>query len=95
MSDYVGRFGGDEYLVVLPDTDADSAQRKMDDIRRNFGAIEHDTGDASFTVTLSGGVAEYPDTETSHQLIAAADGALYSAKRAGRDRVLRAESEDQ
>ncbi len=95
LSDYVGRFGGDEYLVVLPDTDADSAQRKMDDIRRNFAAIEHDTGDASFTVTLSGGVAEYPETGTSHQLIAAADGALYSAKRAGRDRVLRAESEDQ
>ncbi len=95
LTDYVGRFGGDEYLVVLPDTDVESAQRTMDDIRRNFASIEHDTGDASFTVTVSGGVAEYPESGTSHQLIAAADGALYSAKRAGRNRVLRAESEDQ
>jgi len=88
LSDSVGRFGGDEYLVVLPETDAGAAQRKMDEIRRNFAAIEHDTGRASFSVTLSGGVAEYPAVPTSHQLIAAADAALYDAKRAGRDRVL-------
>lgn len=92
LSDSVGRFGGDEYLVVLPDTDAEAAHRTMDDIRRNFSAIEHDTGQSSFTVTLSGGVAEYPAAVTSHQLIAAADAALYGAKRAGRDRVFQAES---
>jgi diguanylate cyclase (GGDEF)-like protein len=93
LSDFIGRFGGDEYLVVLPDTDGDAAQRKMDDIRENFAAVEHDTGDTCFTVTVSGGVAEYPAAVTSHQLIAAADKALYRAKRAGRDRVFRAGSE--
>ena len=91
LSDSVGRFGGDECLVVLPETGAEAAQRKMDEIRRNFAAIEHDTGQASFSVTLSGGVAEYPAVPTSHQLIAAADAALYEAKRAGRDRVILAE----
>ncbi len=95
LSDFIGRFGGDEYLVLLPDTDGEAAQRKMDDIRENFAAIEHDTGDSSFTVTLSGGVAAYPDEVTTHQLIAAADKALYRAKRAGRDRVLLGESEEE
>jgi diguanylate cyclase (GGDEF)-like protein len=93
LSDSIGRFGGDEYLVVLPETGADAALRKLDDIRRNFAAIEHDTGTASFTVTVSGGVAEFPRAVTCHQLIAAADDALYRAKRAGRDRVLPADRE--
>ena len=65
----------------------------MDDIRQNFAAVEHDTGRTSFTVTVSGGVAEFPEAVTSHQLIAAADAALYRAKRAGRNRVFRAETE--
>lgn len=95
LSDAVGRFGGDEYLVVLPNSGAESAQKKMEGIRRNFSAIEHDTGDTSFTATLSGGVAGYPAAATSHQLIAAADAALYGAKRAGRDRVFRAEQGDE
>lgn len=90
LSDFVGRFGGDEYLIVFPDTDGDAAQNKLDDIRRNFSAVEHDTDRTSFTVTLSGGVAEFPEAVTSHQLISAADEALYRAKRAGRDRVFRA-----
>jgi len=88
MSDVLGRFGGDEYVVVLPDTDGTAAMEKMDDIRRNFSAIDHDTGHESFTATLSCGVAEFPAALTSHELIAAADEALYSAKRGGRNRVL-------
>jgi diguanylate cyclase (GGDEF)-like protein len=94
LSDFIGRFGGDEYLVVLPDTDGAAAQRTMDDIRENFASVEHDTGDTIFGVTLSAGVAEYPDAATSHQLISAADKALYRAKRAGRDRVFQAGSEE-
>jgi diguanylate cyclase (GGDEF)-like protein len=95
LSDSIGRFGGDEYLVVLPETDAEAAQHAMDDIRHNFAAVEHDTGHTSFTVTVSGGVADFPDAATSHQLIAAADGALYRAKRAGRNRVFRAEGDSE
>ena len=94
MSDVLGRFGGDEYVVVLPDTDGAAAMEKMDDIRRNFAAIEHDTGHGSFSVTLSCGVAEFPGALTSHELIAAADEALYRAKRGGRNQVQRAGKED-
>ena len=94
MSDVLGRFGGDEYVVVLPDTDGAAAMEKMDDIRRNFAAIDHETGRGSFSVTLSCGVGEFPAAPTSHELIAAADEALYRAKRGGRDRVLLAGDED-
>jgi diguanylate cyclase (GGDEF)-like protein len=94
MSDVLGRFGGDEYVVVLPDTDGAAAMEKMDDIRRNFAAIDHDTGQELFSSTLSCGVAEFPAALTSHELIAAADEALYRAKRGGRNRVVLAGKED-
>ena len=60
----------------------------MDDIRRNFAAVEHDTGQGCFSVTLSCGVAEFPEAVTSHELIAAADEALYRAKNGGRNTVV-------
>ncbi|MGD9252878.1 MAG: diguanylate cyclase [Holophagae bacterium] len=92
ISDVLGRFGGDEYIVVLGDTDGAAAVGKMNDIRRNFAAVEHDTGEGCFSVTLSCGVAEFPAHLTGHELIAAADEALYQAKRAGRNRVVKAEA---
>jgi len=84
----LGRFGGDEYVVLLPDTGGSAAVEKMEDIRQNFAAIEHDTGRGLFSVTISCGVAEFPAAMSCHELIAAADNALYGAKRSGRDRVV-------
>jgi len=88
MSDVLGRFGGDEYMILLPDTDGTAAVEKVEDIRRDFAAIDHDTGRGLFSVTVSCGVAEYPTALSCHELIAAADDALYGAKRAGRNRVV-------
>ncbi len=88
------RFGGDEYVVLLPDANGAAAVEKMEDIRQNFAAIEHDTGHGSFSVTISCGVAEYPASMSCQELIAAADDALYGAKRSGRDRVVLAGEEE-
>ncbi len=87
-SDVLGRFGGDEFVILLPDADGTAAVEKMEEIRQNFAAIDHDTGHSLFSVTVSCGVAEYPTALSCHELIAAADDALYGAKRAGRDRVV-------
>jgi diguanylate cyclase (GGDEF)-like protein len=89
MSDIVGRFGGDQYVVVLPDTDGAAAVEKMDEVRRCFAAIPHDSDRETFSTTLSCGVAEFPSSLTSHELITAADEALERAKRGGRNRVVR------
>ncbi len=94
LSDMLGRFGGDEFVAVLPDTDAQAARGKLDAIRRHFNAIEHSTSQGVFTATLSCGVAEFPSAGSSLQLIAAADDALYCAKRAGRNQVAVAGEED-
>jgi len=88
MSDVLGRFGGDEFVILLPDTDGIAAVEKMEDVRRNFSAIDHDSVHGRFSVTVSCGVAEYPTALSCHELIAAADDALYGAKRAGRNRVV-------
>jgi diguanylate cyclase (GGDEF)-like protein len=90
ISDILGRFGGDEFVVVMPDTDGAAAAEKIDGIRKHFAAVEHDTGDGSFSVFLSCGVAEFPPALTGSELVAAADEALYEAKRSGRNRVVRA-----
>ncbi len=85
-TDVVGRFGGEEFIVLLPQTDAASAAVVAERIRKAM----HD--DAAHTdavhVTLSLGVAEVgPQASTFDTLLKLADEALYAAKRAGRDRV--------
>lgn len=75
-TDFVGRFGGEEFVVLLPETPVPEAQGIAEELRRRC--------ERSLPVTLSIGVAEGHDPET---LLAAADGALYGAKAAGRNRV--------
>jgi diguanylate cyclase (GGDEF)-like protein len=94
LSDVLGRFGGDEFVVIMPDTDGSAAVEKLEEIRQSFSAIEHDSGGECFSITLSCGIADYRRAKSGHELIAAADDALYRAKRAGKDRVVLAGAED-
>lgn len=59
----------------------------LDDLRRNFAAVEHGAGGHVFRVTLSAGVATYPLFAQAEQLAGEADQALYASKHAGRNRV--------
>jgi diguanylate cyclase (GGDEF)-like protein len=90
-SDVIGRYGGEEFAVILTDTQAAAGLKVLDELRTGFAHIRHQSGDAAFYVTFSCGIAEYPHYADADSLIAAADRALYEAKHAGRNLVLVAE----
>jgi diguanylate cyclase (GGDEF)-like protein len=93
-ADIAARWGGEEFLIVLPSTPKEGAWRAAEKVREGLArhTFHDDQGDAIGKVTLSGGIASFPDDgRTQSELVRAADEALYSAKRSGRDRVLKAE----
>ena len=86
--DIVYRFGGEEFVIVLPGADLDIARERAEDICRSIRSKRLEAEKAVLRVTMSAGVATYPvHGETQEQLITQADKALYRAKQAGRDRV--------
>ncbi len=89
LSDAIGRYGGEEFVAVLPDCDCDTARAVIEDIRVRFAGLRFQHEGHEFACTLSAGVAcsvRYPEAKGSDLLIAA-DEALYAAKRGGRDQV--------
>lgn len=87
-SDMIGRYGGEEFAVILVNTDQHKARDIMNGIRLDFAARTHNNGDKQFTVTFSCGIAECPAFATDELLNDAADKALYEAKHAGRNCVV-------
>ena len=87
-TDIVGRYGGEEFGVVLFNVDLENAARVMDKVREEFGRIAHESGDAKFSVTFSCGVASYPAFDGPGPIGEAADRALYAAKEGGRNKVV-------
>ncbi len=87
----VGRYGGEEFGVILFNTNAETADRIMNEIRESFSRIRQSSGIEDFTVTFSCGIAEFPQCETAQEINEEADAALYHAKQAGRNRVILAE----
>ena len=87
-SDVAGRWGGEEFLLLLPGADEEGAVQLAERIRLTL-ADRSIPGAPGLSVTASFGVAEYAGESNSDDLVLAADGALYRAKRAGKDRVVR------
>lgn len=86
-SDVIGRYGGEEFLLILPDCEAEVAVKLIEAIGQSFAELLFWVGDESFQVTLSAGVALINDFPVSDQAIEAADQALYRRKRDGRNGV--------
>jgi diguanylate cyclase (GGDEF)-like protein len=86
-TDIIGRYGGEEFAVILPNTTPEAAVRLMDELRRNFSEILHRSDEAGFSVTYSCGISSSPPYTELADLSSAADRALYTAKREGRNRV--------
>lgn len=87
-TDYIGRFGGEEFAVILPNTDHQNAQNLLAEICAHFAGLRHVMGEIEFFATLSCGGATFPQCPNVAALTEAADMALHDAKIAGRNRVV-------
>ncbi len=89
-SDLVGRYGGEEFLLILPDCDLDQALRVVDQLRENFAHLPLSTAIEGFYCTFSAGVSCSSQIQDGmgDSLIALADEALYQAKSMGRNQVI-------
>jgi len=86
--DLVGRFGGEEFAVILPEADKEGARNTAERIRVAVGNREINAYDETIKVTISAGVATYPDdAQKIEELIDRSDWSLYRAKQSGRNRV--------
>ncbi len=86
--DIIGRYGGDEFSLIMPNTDTADGINVIDDIRKKFSKMIHQTNGERFSLTLSAGIASYPALKSAHDILLVADKALYEAKSAGRNRVV-------
>ena len=91
-TDIIGRYGGEEFLVVLRGADIDNAYAVLDRIRRDFANMSHVHGAGVLRASFSAGLCAYPVRLSANDLTTAADGALLEAKRGGRNRIERAAS---
>ena len=90
-ADIVGRYGGEEFAVVLPDCSLEQAAAVMRRLCRQFSEVRHSADGRSFNVTFSCGVATSRVYGEPGTLIEQADAALYEAKRGGRNQVCTAD----
>ncbi|MES9857326.1 MAG: diguanylate cyclase [Sedimenticola sp.] len=87
-NDYLARYGGEEFTVILGDTNKEQACEIAERIREAVSKHNHQCDSLSFNVTVSLGVATFPDDAQSVEgLVEASDTAMYQAKRKGRNRV--------
>ena len=86
--DLAGRWGGEEFALLLPETDLEGGRELAERVRRKLVRRKFLAPDGErIRVTASFGVAAFPEATTQDQLVAMSDGALYDAKRAGKNQV--------
>jgi diguanylate cyclase (GGDEF)-like protein len=86
-ADKFGRYGGEEFLLVLPDTPTATAVQMLDRLRALITMLDWSAFSEGLTVTISAGVATLGVDDTADALLARADSALYAAKKRGRNRI--------
>ena len=86
-TDIIGRYGGEEFLIIFPNTNFSIAKQVIEDLKQQFNEFAHTWNSQIFYVTFSGGIASFPQYRTATTLIQASDSALYIAKNQGKNRV--------
>ena len=88
QTDIVGRYGGEEFAVIMVGADAHNARRAIDEVRQSWANLAHSSNGREFYSTFSAGVSAAPPHEDAASLSESADAALYKAKGAGRNQVI-------
>ena len=86
-TDFIARFGGEEFALLLPGTPAAAGLRVLDGLREGIEQCPFHFKGARIQVTLSGGLTSFVEAERAEQAFERADRALYRAKGAGRNRI--------
>ncbi len=88
QSDLLSRFGGDEFVVLLPDTDTEGALLTAERIREKIAIATLHIGTKQVPISASMGVATYPDSGADFdRVLEASDAAMYTSKNGGKNRV--------
>src|SRR4030095_784942 len=87
--DFACRYGGEEFVIVMPNINMDTAYERAENIRQALNSLRVSYGHYELAITISMGIACYPiNGETREAILRAADQAMYGAKEAGRDHIL-------
>lgn len=87
-TDVIGRYGGEEFALLLKDISIDTAEKLVNELREDFSKIIFTAGKQQFSCTFSAGISTYPGNSRAEDLRMAADTALYQAKTQGRNQVV-------
>jgi len=87
-NDIVGRYGGEEFGILLKDVTAEVAIQLIDQLREDFSRIRFSSADKEFNCTFSAGISSFPTYTRAEELRIAADKALYQAKDKGRNQIM-------
>ncbi len=87
-TDFIGRYGGEEIVILMPETDADSALIAAEKLRNRIESTGFHFREKKVTITVSCGISEYRQGDTPESAFERADQALYKAKQQGRNRCI-------
>ncbi|MET4027000.1 diguanylate cyclase [Marinobacter sp. MBR-99] len=87
-TDFIARFGGEEFVLLLPETGLEAARDVVEQFREHVGKLPFHFGGKPVSITFSAGVSEFRDGDTEDAVFDRADRALYQAKDAGRNQVM-------
>jgi len=87
--DFVCRYGGEEFVLVMPNIGIETARQRAEELHQIVNSLNIPYGNFNLTTTISMGVAAYPEHgKSKEELLRAADRAMYIAKNTGRNRVV-------